>query len=333
MLISIVIPAHNRPAFLLEAVHSIAKQSYSDFEVIVVDDGSQPPISRPALEQVLGKRVVLYRHDSAQGVPKAKNAGVNAAHGEVILLLDDDDLLMPDALERIHRAFSNHPGIDCLFLGVQPFGPYADGPARNRDAALRAIIDESRPDERDELYFFSDRLFDALLNTVPIDFQRPAARRGMWNIAGGFDENCLFSESAWAIHASCIGTIALTRKPVTQWRIHGDNFGWPSGLELDQIRRRQIANEIAAGAHLLKTFNEAERAWHARGKMIRGHHSGQLFTQAYYLRDKDWLEGMRALLHSFLLAPGPLHLKLMVKYFVPLRWFEQISGTGKTDRV
>ena len=319
MLISIVIPAHNRPAFLLEAVHSIAKQTYSNFEVIVVDDGSVPPISQSALEEVLGQRVVLYRHDSAHGVPKTKNAGVNAAHGEVILLLDDDDLLMPNALEHIYYAFSNYPRIDCLFLGVQPFGPYADGPARSRDAALSAIVKKSNPDESDGLYFFSDSLFDALLSSVPIDFQRPAARRSMWNIVGGFDENCLFSESAWAIHASCIGTIALTKKPVTQWRIHDSNFGWPPGLELDQIRRRQIDNGISAGTQLLKVFNEEERTWRTRGKLIKKHHSDQLFSKAYYLRDKDWREGMRALLYSFLLMPRLLHLKLAVKYFLPLR--------------
>ena len=55
MLISIVIPAHNRPAFLLEAVHSIAEQTYPNFEVIVIDDGSDPPVSQLALEEVLGK--------------------------------------------------------------------------------------------------------------------------------------------------------------------------------------------------------------------------------------------------------------------------------------
>ena len=327
MLISIVIPAHNRPAFLLEAVHSIAKQTYSNFEVIVVDDGSVPPISQSALEEVLGQRVVLYRHDSAQGVPKAKNAGVNAAHGEVILLLDDDDLLMPDALEHIFYAFSTYPRIDCLFLGVHPFGPYADGPARNRDAALSSIVDKSNPEERDGLYFFSDGLFDALLRRVPIDFQRPAARRGMWNIVGGFNENCLWTESAWAIHASCIGTIALTKKPLTQWRIHDSNVGWQPGL--DQIRR-QIENGVCAGTQLLKAFNKEEKVWRVRGKMIRRHCSDGLFSKAYYLRDKDWLEGIRALLHSFFLVPRLLHLKLAVKYLLPLRWLEHISVSRKS---
>ncbi len=329
LLISIVIPAHNRPAFLLEAIGSIAAQTYSNYEVVVIDDGSTPPISRSALEEILGDRVVLYRHDSAQGVPKAKNAGVNAARGEIILLLDDDDLLMPDSLERIFYAFSNYPEIDCLFLAVQPFGAYSEGPERNRKTAINAILDKTNPEERNGLYFFSNHLFDALLDTVPIDFQRPAARRGMWNIAGGFDEDGLFSESAWAIRASCIGTIALTKEPATQWRIHGNNFGWPSNLELDQIKNRQIENGISSGIKLLKRFKKEESTWHDRVKRIRNYHAEQFFQKAYYLYDKNWVEGVKALIHSFTLSPKTAHLKLGIKYFLPSRLIKYISDRKK----
>lgn len=194
LLVSVVIPAHNRPALLVEALRSVAAQSYSDFEVVVIDDGSEPPISQTALTDVLGSRVVLHRHDSPQGVPKAKNAGVGAARGEVILLLDDDDLLVPDALESIYQAFSSYPNIDCLFLGVHPFGPYAEGPTRNRETAVGKLLEQAKPEERNGLYFFSKDLFPALLHTVPIDFQRPAARRGAWNIVGGFDESSLYND-------------------------------------------------------------------------------------------------------------------------------------------
>jgi glycosyltransferase involved in cell wall biosynthesis len=272
------------------------------------------------LEEILGKRVLLCRHDLARGVPKAKNAGVNAAHGEIILLLDDDDLLVPDALTNIFYAFSNYPKVDCLFLGVRPFGQYADEPAKSRHAALSKILNKLKPEEHDEIYFFSEELFDALLVSVPIDFQRPAARRGIWNIVGGFDENSLFSESTWAIRAASIGKIALTKKPQTEWRIHDSNFGWPSGLDLDldQITRRQIDNGISSGANLLKKFDEEEKTWNFRAKKIRKYHSDQLFSKAYYLRDKDWSEGVKALLNSFILSPRPIHLKLAIKYFIPL---------------
>lgn len=331
LLISIVIPAHNRPAFLLEAVGSIAAQTYSNYEVVVIDDGSTPPISRPALEEVLGAPVVLYRHDSAQGVPKAKNAGVKAARGEIILLLDDDDLLMPDSLERIFHAFSNYPEIDCLFLAVQPFGAYSEGPERNRKTAIDTILGKTNPEERNGLYFFSNNLFDALLDRVPIDFQRPAARRGMWNIAGGFGEESLFSESAWAIRASCIGTIALTKEPATQWRIHGNNFGWPANLELDQIKIWQIENGISSGIQLFKSFRKEERAWHDRAKRIRHYHAENFFSKASYLYDKNWIEGVKALIHSFTLAPQTAHLKLGIKYLLPLRLIKYMSDRKNNE--
>jgi glycosyltransferase involved in cell wall biosynthesis len=330
VLISIAIPAHNRPEFLLDALQSISKQTYPNFEVIVVDDGSEPPISQSSLYEVLGEQVRLHRHDLAKGVPKAKNAAVKAARGEIILLLDDDDLLRPYALESIFYAYTNYPNIDCLFLGVHPFGSYANEAAKSREKALGKIIDKLKPEEQDGLYFFSEGIFDALLNSVPIDFQRPAARRGAWNIVGGFDESSLFSESEWAIRAASICTIALTINALTEWRIHDNNFGWPPGMELDQIKRRQMENGINTGANLLKLFDEEEKSWHVRVMAVKKRQSGHLFSKAYYLRDKDWQGGIKALWSSFLLAPRRMHLKLAVKYFVPIRWIRKFYIGGKS---
>jgi hypothetical protein len=326
LLISVVIPAHNRPALLLEALRSVAAQSYPDFEVVVIDDGSEPPISQAALTDVLGSRVVLHRHDSPQGVPKAKNAGVGAARGEVILLLDDDDLLVPDALESIYQAYSSYPNIDCLFLGVRPFGPYAEGPTRNRETAVGKLLEQAKPEERNGLYFFSEDLFPALLHTVPIDFQRPAARRGAWNIVGGFDESSLYSESAWAIRASSLATVALTAKPLMEWRIHDSNFGWPADMDVEDIRRRQIDNSIASGFALMKTFDEQQRAARLRAREIRKYQSNTLFSKAYSLCGKAWREGIFALLGSFRLRPGLAHLKLAVKYLLPMCWTKKRTG-------
>jgi glycosyltransferase involved in cell wall biosynthesis len=329
VLISVAIPAHNRPAFLLEALRSVANQTYQEFEVVVVDDGSTPPIPLSALQEVLQHRVRLHRHDSAQGVPSAKNAGIRLARGEIILLLDDDDLLRPDALATIHTAFSNYPEIDCLFLGVSPFGPYASGAAENRKKALAHIIDKLQPEIRDGIYLFSDNLFDSLLHAVPIDFQRPAARRGAWNIAGRFDESSLFSESAWALRAACVCRIALTQDPVTEWRIHDNNFGWLAELEIDQNRRRQIENGLISGSNLLHEFDAQARAWASRTEAIKKRQSGHFLSKAYYLRDKDWRDGIDSLWKSFLLSPGPLQLKLLASYFVPRSWFRYRSTMNK----
>ena len=317
MLISIVIPAFNRPELLLEAARSIAAQTSSNFEVVVIDNGSTPPISSAMLENVLGSRVRLHRYESPLGVPRAKNAGVRAARGEVVLLLDDDDLLTPDAVETLLTAFAHHPELDCIFLGVRPFGAYADGPAKNRLLALDKVISRTKPQLADGLYFFGEDVFAALLETVPIDFQRPAARRSAWNIIGGFDENCLFSESAWAVRAASIATIALSHEALTEWRIHGDNFGWPANMTLDDIRQRQMENGLSSARSLTSSFDREREEWSLRASSTRKMLADQLFDKAYYLVDRNRREGLLALLSSMRLAPALRHLKLALKYCLP----------------
>ena len=317
MLISIVIPAFNRPELLMEAARSIASQSSSNFEVIVIDNGSSPPISPAMLESVLGDRVRLYRYELPLGVPRAKNLGVNAARGEIIMLLDDDDLLTPHAVETLSKAFFDHPELDCIFLGVRPFGTYADGPAKNRLVSLNQVVSRTGPRLADGLYFFGKEIFAALLDTVPIDFQRPAARRSAWNIIGGFDENCLFSESAWAVRTASIAKIALTREALTEWRIRGNNFGWPANMTLDDIRRRQLENGLSSARSLLNSFDRERVDWAFRASATRRMLADQLFDKAYYFLDKDRREGLAALLSSLRLAPGLRHLKLALKYCLP----------------
>lgn len=317
MLISIVIPAFNRPDLLQEAAHSIAAQTASNYEVIVIDNGSSPPISLEALEHVLGDRVRLCRYDSPLGVPRAKNAGIEAARGEIIMLHDDDDLLAPNAVETLSAAFCAHSEIDCIFLGVRLFGPYSDGPAKNRLAALRKILERTKPEAVDGLYVFGRNLFQALLDAVPIDFQRPAARRSAWNIIGGFDENCLFSESAWAVRAASIAKIALSHELLTEWRIHGNNFGWLAGMTTEDNRRRQIENGLSSARSLLKIFDREKEEWASRAKAAKWMLATQLFDKSYYLLDKDRREGFLALLCSLRLFPGFRHLKLALHYCMP----------------
>jgi glycosyltransferase involved in cell wall biosynthesis len=317
MLISVVIPTHNRAELLLEAVRSVAAQTHRDWEVVVIDDGSEPPVTASALVEAFGTRVRVLRHAAARGVPKAKNAGVLAARGEIILLLDDDDLLVPAALQRIGEIYEAHPAIDCLFLGVEPFGQYADGPARSRESALGRIRRACKPIEKDDAFLFSGDLFEALLPGVPIDFQRPAARRGTWNIVGGFDENSLFSESAWAIRTVAVCAVALTKEPLTRWRIHDNNFGWPAGLDAHQIKARQIDNGLRATEELLRAFAARESLASAQCRRLTSTFAGQLFDSAYHYRDIDRRKGFGFLLRSIRVRPQWRQLRLALTYLVP----------------
>lgn len=99
-LVSIVIPTHNRPTLAARAVESALAQSYRNIEVHVVDDGSPPPFVPESAS------VKLTRHEVALGVCASRNAGLTAAHGELVTFLDDDDMLDPSMIEKSVAALN-----------------------------------------------------------------------------------------------------------------------------------------------------------------------------------------------------------------------------------
>jgi glycosyltransferase involved in cell wall biosynthesis len=102
---SVIIPTHNRPDALRRAVESVCRQSFADFELIVVDDGCDEPVSQ-VLGALMDPRVTVLRQDRAGGVSSARNAGIARARGRLVCFLDDDDLFHRDYLARVREAFA-----------------------------------------------------------------------------------------------------------------------------------------------------------------------------------------------------------------------------------
>lgn len=92
--LTVVIPTRDRHDLLPEALESALAQSMTDLEVVVVDDGSDPPVTLPH-----DPRVRLVRLDVPRGNAAARNAGLEAAAGRWLTCLDDDDLLLPHHAE------------------------------------------------------------------------------------------------------------------------------------------------------------------------------------------------------------------------------------------
>ncbi len=110
--VSAIIPTYNRKAFVLEAVDSVLTQTYGDYELIVVDDGSTDGTGE-ALKRYGAH--VRYIFQANKGVSAARNRGLEIAHGEFIAFLDSDDLWLPKKLE-IQVAFMNkHPEVEICY--------------------------------------------------------------------------------------------------------------------------------------------------------------------------------------------------------------------------
>ncbi len=103
--VSVVIPTYNRKALLLEALQSVLAQTYRDYEVIVVDDGSTDH-TREALEPLLPR--IRYIAKPNGGEASARNRGIQEAQGDYVAFLDSDDLWEPAFLEVTTDYLSRH---------------------------------------------------------------------------------------------------------------------------------------------------------------------------------------------------------------------------------
>ncbi len=119
--ISVVIPTFNGGKTLPETLACVLAQSRPPDEVIVVDDGSTEPEARRCLATLGGPKVRVI-HQSNSGPGGARNSGVRAATGELLVMLDDDDLMTHDALEKLEQALQRHPEAKFSLCGLETFG-------------------------------------------------------------------------------------------------------------------------------------------------------------------------------------------------------------------
>ena len=107
--VSVIIPTYDRAAYLVEAIQSVLDQTFQDFELIAVDDGSTDN-TREVVERFNDKRI-RYLWQENHGVSAARNTGIKASSGEYIAFLDSDDIWLPENLELKVRLLDSRPDI------------------------------------------------------------------------------------------------------------------------------------------------------------------------------------------------------------------------------
>ncbi len=108
---SVILPVYNNVDFVLEAIHSILVQTYSDFELIVIDDGSTDG-STFLISQITDPRVIKIFHKTNRGLIASLNEGLKKANGEYIVRMDSDDISTPDRLAIQIAFMDQNPLID-----------------------------------------------------------------------------------------------------------------------------------------------------------------------------------------------------------------------------
>src|SRR4051812_29687900 len=123
-LISVIIPCYNHGCYLPEAVASVVAQTFGDWELILVDDGSSDD-SAAVAEQLIARyphsHMRLLRQGN-QGLSASRNNGIHIARGSYILPLDADDRIEPDMLAATLAVLECRPEVGFVYTDVQMFG-------------------------------------------------------------------------------------------------------------------------------------------------------------------------------------------------------------------
>jgi glycosyltransferase involved in cell wall biosynthesis len=180
MLISVVIPTHNRPEMLAEALASVRAQTFKDYEAIVISNGESED-SRRASREVAAAQGAAYLELSEGNVAAARNCGIERAKGEWIAFLDDDGLWLPNKLER-QVAEARRTDVDLIACDSIKFFP--DG----RESLQRI----RRPDGWTYPKAISHHRWCAVPSTVIV-------RKHVFDVVGGFDrrQRCHDDTDMW----------------------------------------------------------------------------------------------------------------------------------------
>ena len=171
--VSVIIPTHNHARFIAQAVESALAQTYTDLEVIVVDDGSTDD-TQAVLAGFAGcTRPVHVIHKENRGVAAARNTGILAAQGDYFLFLDADDLIPATKLEHKVPVLDARPDVGLVYSAFQ----YIDESGTH-------VLHEIRPKREGHL------LKDLLRRSLFFPPGAAVLRRECLDQVGLFDETC-----------------------------------------------------------------------------------------------------------------------------------------------
>jgi len=228
--VTVVVPTYNRAHMLATCLASIARQTYDDLEVVVVDDGSDDNTA----EVVARFAGVRYVRQENQGAPGAYNRGVAEAGGEYVMLVDSDDSICEDAVATEARVLDANPDVGLV---------YAQAWQVNEAGAVTGL---RRPEFARHSYVRNGREeIRALLFWNHITSPTPMVRRRCFETVGLFDPRLRVGEDwdMW-IRIAKRYDVAYVARPLGNYLKHAGNISTRIDLEFLEFLRRYLLEKV-----------------------------------------------------------------------------------------
>lgn len=261
--VSVVIPTYNYANYLLEAVQTVLDQSYDDFELLIVDDGSTDntgEMTRPLLHDPR----VRYVYQQNRGLAEARNVGIRTTEGEFVAFLDADDLWLERKLERQVEIMDSTPEVGLVYTNIL----FIDGEGQ--------ILTDRQWAQRRKETMFEDLLFN---NVVTGSASSSMVRRECFDRVGVFDETLRSLEDLdlWLRIARCYD-FQRVDEPLAKIRHHQLNMqvdvdrmaeGW-----LAYLAKREVPNQYRAADRLARyeILSRIARQYYELGQMEKYRH-------------------------------------------------------------
>lgn len=216
-MISIITASYNYSKYISETIKSVQTQTYSDWELIVVDDASTDNSVEIIRSFCDDKRIKLICHDKNKGLSKVIQTGLKYAKGEWIAFLESDDVWNKNTLLERIQVIKNNPQVGIIFNDIEEFGD------KNSVLAIKNNLENYRK-KISNLSFPRNIFYDINVDNLLLTFSAVMIKQK-------FLENCPLNSPIDAlldwwifIHVSFKNEAFYINKKLTKWRQHSDSY-------------------------------------------------------------------------------------------------------------
>jgi glycosyltransferase involved in cell wall biosynthesis len=251
-LVSVIIPTYNRAAFVAKAVDSVLSQTFTDYELIVVDDGSTDG-TKDNLNKYGDRIIYIYQDNS--GVSAARNAGITVSRGEWLAFLDSDDEWKPDYLAKQIRQANTIARLcmqsaNCLFTYDNEGDPQTYFELNGAMAAFKG-----------KDYLLIEEPFAFVVSHGPWQVGSTIVRRDAASAAGLFDTNLTLSEDFdFMARVSLQGPFGMIKKELVNiYRRDESTERLTNQTKKDPLRAKESDERIYQKLKLTQTLHYRDR--------------------------------------------------------------------------